>query len=205
AGGAAEAAYRSEAARPRSALQHRERRTLGARPSRSAAGQRSIPRRRGGARGAGAVAPLRRRVLAALGAGGAVAAAVARPLARLPAAGKPRRNPRRPVRRRFFRRAIRLAGSRRLLTRDPAPAGRGPMGVFVGGGSAQSRRRPDPRPPPAGADRQPRRLPRRSSDRRFIRRRPAGSRGVGGRGLLGGGKTPRAVVGVGVARRADVT
>ena len=69
------------------------------------------PRHRGAAgqdcsdrtRGAGAVAPLRRGVLASAGPRGRVAAAVARSAARLPPAGGARRNSWRPLRRRLLR------------------------------------------------------------------------------------------------------
>ena len=72
-------------------------------------------RRRGRrARGAHAAAPLRRRVLAPARARGRLAAAVARPAARLSPARSARRDPRRPVRRRLLRRAVRAArGDRR--------------------------------------------------------------------------------------------
>ena len=171
--GTAEAARRREAARPRPAVPYRERRPLGAGPPPAAGGRRrSVPRRRGGARGARPSSPLRRRVLAAAGARGDLAAAVARPFARLPAARKPGRDPRRPVRRRILGRAIRPAGSRRPPARDPPPAGFGPMGVAVRRRSAQSRRRAHAGRPPAGADRQPRRLPRRAPGRRAFRRAP---------------------------------
>ena len=54
-------------------------------------------------------APLRRGVLAPAGARGRLAAAVARPAARLSPAGGARRDPRRPLRRRLLRRAVRVA------------------------------------------------------------------------------------------------
>ena len=71
-----------------------------------------------------AAAPLRRRVLAAARTRGRLAAAVARPAARLSPARSARRNPRRPLRRRVFGRAVRAAGGGRHAARDPAQAGR---------------------------------------------------------------------------------
>ena len=54
----------------------------------------------------------------------AAPAALARPVARLPHAGEPRRDSRRPVRRRHSRRAVRPARGRRPVARDAAASGR---------------------------------------------------------------------------------
>ena len=79
--------------------------------------QRRPSRRRRRARRAHAAAPLRRGVLAPARARGRVAAALARPGARLPAAGSARRNPRRPLHRRPVGRAVRAARSHRRCMR----------------------------------------------------------------------------------------
>ena len=87
--------------------------------------RRAAPARRcDRARRAHAAAPLRRRVLAPARARGRVAAAVARPGARLPPARGARRDPRRPLHRRPVGRAVRAARSRsralRQVRRRPA-------------------------------------------------------------------------------------
>ena len=73
-------------------------------------------------------APLRRRVLAAARARGGLAAAVARPAARLSPARSARRDPRRPLRRRLLRRAVRAARGGRRAARGPPQAGLGRAG-----------------------------------------------------------------------------
>ena len=73
--------------------------------------------------GAHAAAPLRRGVLAPARARGRLAAAVARPAARLSPAREARRDPRRPLRRRLLRRAVRAARRGRHAARGPAQAG----------------------------------------------------------------------------------
>ena len=78
--------------------------------ARESAGADSVARRGGRVCGAGAAQTLRRRLLAAAGAGAGMAAAVARPAQGVPPARGQRGNSRRPVRRRFLRRAVRAAG-----------------------------------------------------------------------------------------------
>ena len=86
--------------------------------------RRAARRRRARARRAHPAAPLRRRLLAPARARSGLAAAVARPRARLSPPRGARRDPRRPLHRRADRRAVRAARSDRLDARGAAPAGR---------------------------------------------------------------------------------
>ena len=125
-------------------------------------------------------APLRRRLLAPARARGRLAAALARPAARLSPARGARRHPRRPLRRGLRRRAIRPAGSDRPAARGAAQARLGRAALALRRRPAQPRRHPDAgrearrthRQPPA-LSRRPARSPswpaaRCSSSRRWM-------------------------------------
>ena len=150
-------------------------------------------------------APLRGGVLALAGARGGMAAALARPAARLSPARSARRDPRRPLCRRLFRRAVRAARCGRPVARNPAQAGFRRVGLGFGRRSAQPRRHPDPWAQARRADRQPARLPGRAADCSAGRRRGSISRNPRTRLPLAGAQGLAARCGAEIVDRPVIT